>query len=534
LPSSSRAGQSIGTPGFAEETRRYLQGRLVMLTGALGGILGVLSLGFIAQLSASYGLLGAIYTFTTSFPNSILVLLLSMSLGCFALLRVRRWGMRILSAVDGLFLAGLVAACLYLYDRLHFFSFSGFAAVVPFLALFILARAVLVPSTALRTLAFSFPAALGVLLVQLRHGASFVRPGEPFPSSHFVDSLVQNQVILLGSCAVAVVASRVNLGLRRSRFDARTVGQYKMGKRLGQGAMGEVYLATHSMLKRPTAIKLLQPKVTGEAALHRFEREVRQTSRLTHPNTVSIFDYGHTADGVFYYAMEYLEGATLASIVRSTGPLSAARTIHVLSAACGALAEAHGKGLVHRDIKPANIMLCERGNEMDVVKLLDFGLVQDLSQRDTTHQGLMGTPETMAPEIIQGKPVGPPADLYALGTVAYYLLTGQPVFEGMSLRQLLRAHESQEPLRPSELEVSIPADLEQIVLWCLHKDPGDRPASAEELRRALMACADAGKWSDAQAADWWKRYRLENPQEPAADEAPLEAAETIVVPQLRG
>jgi serine/threonine-protein kinase len=388
---------------------------------------------------------------------------------------------------------------------------------------------------------FSLPAAIGVLLIQLRHGASFMMPGEALPAAHYVDSVVQNQVILLGSCAVAVAASRVNLGLRRSRFDARSVGQYKIGRLLGRGAMGEVYLATHAMLKRPTAIKLLQPKITGEAALRRFEREVRQTSRLTHPNTVSIFDYGHTADGVFYYAMEYLEGATLAEIVEATGALPAERVIHVLVAACGALGEAHAKGLVHRDIKPANIMLCERGDEPDVVKLLDFGLVQDLSQQVIVEHKIMGTPETMAPEIILGREIGPPADLYALGAVGYYLATGQPVFEPLTVRQMLRAHQSRQPVAPSEIEASVPADLEELLLRCLRKDPGERPASALELRRELLACTDAGAWTHARAAAWWQTFEGPSAREHedgarvgatgATIVASVDTAATIVAPR---
>ena len=163
--------------------------------------------------------------------------------------------------------------------------------------------------------------------------------------------------------------------------DAQQLGQYKLEEKIGEGAMGEVYRATHAMLRRPTAIKLLRPEIAGEETLRRFEREVQQTSRLSHPNTVSIYDYGHTAEGFFYYAMEYLDGANLEEIVDRTGPMPAARAIYILRQACGALSEAHRAGLVHRDIKSGNILLCRQGGLHDVVKIVDFGLVKDLNLR---------------------------------------------------------------------------------------------------------------------------------------------------------
>jgi serine/threonine-protein kinase len=498
------------------------------MTGTVSGIFAVLGVGFIVEGSSDAGLWRSVLHFATAFPNSILFAMLIVSGGLFLLLLKKALSSQALNLVDGLFLQALVVPCLLLFSKLHFFSFSGFPVVVPFLVLFILTRAVLIPSTALRTVILSIPASLGVLWIQLSQGASFARPGEAYSSGHFVDMVVQNQVLLLGATCVAAIASRVNLGLRRSTYDAKHLGQYTMGELIGQGAMGEVYLATHAMLKRPAAIKLLRPEIAGEGALKRFEREVRQTSRLTHPNTVSIFDYGRSADGVFYYAMEYLVGANLREIVEKTGPLPPARIIHALAATCAALTEAHDKGLVHRDIKAGNIMLCERGGVQDVVKLLDFGLVKDLSQDAAVDHELMGTPETMAPEIILGHVVAAPADIYALGAVGYYLLTGRPVFEASSLPELMDSHESKEPIAPSQHDPAVPGDIEAIVLKCLRKVPGERPASTDALRRDLLACGNAGEWRAEQAAAWWRDTWKEDSHE-LVQEASTAVDKTVVV-----
>ncbi|NKB89390.1 MAG: protein kinase [Acidobacteria bacterium] len=375
---------------------------------------------------------------------------------------------------------------------------------MPFLTLFILTRAILVPSSALRTAMLSATAPLGVLAIQIYYGDSFARPEDPFEASHFVDMLVQNQVILVGAIGVACVASRVNLGLRRRNYEAGHLGQYEVHGKIGAGAMGEVYEATHSLLRRGTAIKLLRPEIAGESSLRRFEQEVKQTSRLTHPNTVSIYDYGHTADGVFYYAMELLEGANLREIIDITGPMPPGRVIHILSAACGALSEAHTKGMVHRDIKPGNIMLCELGGENDVVKILDFGLVKDLSQEaPELEKVIMGTPETMAPEAVYPDLMGPRADLYSLAAVGYHLLTGTPVFAADDLREYLRLHQTKHPEPPQQRLPGVPDDLSTVILKGLSKDPGMRPKNAATMRAELLECTDTGTWHAVDAANWW-------------------------------
>jgi eukaryotic-like serine/threonine-protein kinase len=257
-------------------------------------------------------------------------------------------------------------------------------------------------------------------------------------------------------------------------------------------------------------VKLLHPDRGGENALRRFEQEVQITSALTHPNTVSVFDFGRTPDGVFYYAMEYLDGITLEDLVAHAGAQRGARVAQILRQVCGSLDEAHFAGLIHRDIKPANLMLCLRGRVPDFVKVLDFGLVKehadDLGVGLSRAGTLLGTPAYLAPEaILEPSTIDARADLYALGAVGYYLLVGAPVFEGTSMVELCVKHLSSEPVPPSErAPLPVPASLERLVLRCLAKDPSVRPASAAEMIVALEALDDLGTWSAKDAWDWWK------------------------------
>ena len=270
--------------------------------------------------------------------------------------------------------------------------------------------------------------------------------------------------------------------------------------------MGVVYRARHAMLRRPTAIKLLKPERMGEAGLRRFEREVQLTAGLSHPNTVTVFDYGRTPDGVFYYAMEYLEGLGLDQLVAADGPQTPGRAVHILRQVLEALAEAHGVGLVHRDVKPGNIILCERGGLSDVAKVVDFGLVKELeAEGDVTHDAaLVGTPLYLAPEAIRSPAADARADLYSLGAVAYFLLTGQHVFEGRTIIEICGHHLHTPPTPPSErLGRPLPAALEAWVLACLEKDPARRPASASEAAARLERCGLAGEWKADEARAWW-------------------------------
>ncbi len=313
---------------------------------------------------------------------------------------------------------------------------------------------------------------------------------------------------VLGSLGLFVYAS-VIARLRRSVETAQRLGQYRLKKKIGEGGMGKVYLAKHAMLRRPTAIKLIRADESEGQHVARFEREVQMTSSLTHPNTISIYDYGVTPEGVFYYAMELLRGYDLGQVVTESGPLPEARVIHTLRQACGSLAEAHALGLIHRDIKPANIMLCEQGGVFDFVKVLDFGLVRHMEQSEsvalTQAESITGTPLYLSPEqIVSPDKLDERSDIYALGAVGYYLLTGEPVFTGYTPLEVCSQHISTPPERPSSrIGRQVTPDLEALILQCLAKDRDDRPAGAEALMQALEACADAPKWKAADARAWW-------------------------------
>ncbi len=301
--------------------------------------------------------------------------------------------------------------------------------------------------------------------------------------------------------------------LRRRLAESINLGQYTLQEKIGEGGMGVVYRATHAMLRRPAAIKLLLKKTASENDLVRFEREVQLTSRLGHPNTVSIFDYGRTAEGDFYYVMEFLEGMDLDQLVREHGPLQPSRAIHILAQVSGALAEAHLMGLIHRDIKPANIVLTERADEPDVVKVVDFGLVKTLERTDSqvgiTHvDSITGTPLYLAPEAITAPDtVDGRSDIYALGGVAYFILTGHHVFDGKAVVEVLSKHLAEEPVPPSErLGRPLPADLDAVILSCLAKNRDARPASAHALRTALLACHDAQSYDVVATRRWWQEH----------------------------
>ena len=297
------------------------------------------------------------------------------------------------------------------------------------------------------------------------------------------------------SAFIAMVPFKVMQGLGKQLHEAQDLGSYKLVERLGQGGMGEVWRAEHRLLARNAAVKLVRPEVLGgggpedaQVIRRRFEREAQATAALGSPHTIRVFDYGVTDDGTFYYVMELLAGRDLESLVREFGPVPADRVVYLLRQVCHSLAEAHARGLVHRDIKPANIYVCRMGLEFDFVKVLDFGLVKVRQRRGqqaltATMEHTTGTPAYMAPEIILGEAnVDRRADVYALGCVAYYLLTGQLVFEADTPMKMLMQHVQAEPVPPSQrTELRIPRELDELVLACLNKDPNQRPQNAEEL-----------------------------------------------------
>jgi predicted Ser/Thr protein kinase len=385
-----------------------------------------------------------------------------------------------------------------------YFYTARFAAIYSSLVIALFTRTILVPSSGLRTLvvgslAFASLFVAGVM-AGLVHPHRIDMPLPPFLFS----------VALFSGLAVALAAagSQVIYGLRRSISRAMQLGQYTLEGKLGEGGMGVVHKARHAMLRRPTAIKLLHPTRHDAGALARFEREVQLMSQLTHPNTVAVYDYGRSPDGIFYYVMEYLDGIDLERLVRRHGPQPAARVIHVIEQLCGALDEAHAMGLIHRDVKPANILLCRRGGTADVAKLVDFGLAQQVAGGAGAARGIVGTPAFISPEAVtEPERVGPASDLYALGATAYFLLTGHHVFEGKTPLEVCTQHATARPVAPSRRTTAhVPAALEALVLALLAKDPAKRPASARSVAAALRAMAEREEWSDAEARMWWRRF----------------------------
>jgi tRNA A-37 threonylcarbamoyl transferase component Bud32 len=319
--------------------------------------------------------------------------------------------------------------------------------------------------------------------------------------------------------AVAIVISHIYTGLGRQVTKARELGSYELVDLLGSGGMGEVWRANHRLLARPAAIKLIRAERLGmdqpeSAAIvqARFRREAQAAASLRSPHTIELFDFGIANDGSFYYVMELLDGLDLDQLIKRFGPVSPARTIHILRQACDSLGEAHQRSLVHRDIKPANIYLCRMGLQHDYVKLLDFGLVKsaDVSRDQsmlTAPNATSGTPAFMPPELALGERVDGRTDLYALGCVGYWLLTGQLVFESDNAIQMVAQHIRNAPPRPSQrTEFALPAGLDEVILACLAKDPADRPESAQELSRRLAAIPVEESWDEDRALRWWNAH----------------------------
>ena len=312
----------------------------------------------------------------------------------------------------------------------------------------------------------------------------------------------------LGLFVFAVLAARLKREAQKAAVEAKQLGQYKLERKIGAGGMGVVYKGRHAMLRRPTAIKMLDVEKVNDTSVARFEQEVQITCQLNNPHTVAIYDYGRTPEGVFYYAMEYLSGIDLQQLVVEHGPQPQARVIDMLRQACESLHEAHSLGLVHRDVKPANLMLNRRGGVPDFLKLLDFGLVKavdDAKAAARSGPGAMtGTPLYMSPEAIDApQRVDARSDLYALGAVAYFLLAGRPPFTGGGIVELMDQHLNASP--PPIAGENCSEELEAVVLACLEKQPGRRPQTALELSRRLSDCPVTRPWSYDMADAWWSR-----------------------------
>ncbi|RLB51593.1 MAG: serine/threonine protein kinase [Deltaproteobacteria bacterium] len=438
-------------------------------------------------------------------------------LGIWAANRSGTRSYRFINAVEGI---GLEGACISyivmgtyipLIARPEMVMLSAITAVL-------VGRAAYVPGTARRT--FVLSVAVGVPFVWTTYLAYSDIDPDLLAS---VGAAITPEQMALGATlnaaawwtlnsALATGITQIIYGLRREVRDVKKLGQYVLEEKLGEGGMGVVYKAHHGMLRRPTAIKLLKSGVSNQTAVERFAREVRLTARLTHTNTVTIYDYGRTPDGLFYYAMELLDGATLDEVVAVGGPQPPGRAVKVLTEVASALTEAHGIGLIHRDIKPANIILAFKGGVPDVAKVVDFGLVKDIARDEgagLTHDNtITGTPHYMAPEAITTPDqVDGRSDVYALGAVGYFLLTGTHVFSGDTLIEVCGHHLHTEPEAPSErLGAPIPSDLEALLLDCLAKDPGHRPESAADLVTRLEGLSSAGTWSHEDASSWWQSF----------------------------
>ena len=388
-------------------------------------------------------------------------------------------------------------------------GFRGLASLQGFVTL-ILAYGILIPNSPRRSLVGVVAlTAVPFLVIPV---ATAVNPGLRW--GHFFALLIQAACILVFPAAIAVFVATRTTALQRRAFEAERraneLGQYVLKRKLGAGGMGEVFLAEHRLLKRPCAIKFVRAELASHpSTVARFEREVQAVTGLTHFNTVRVYDYGRADDGAFYYVMEYLDGPTLESLVRDAGPLDPARVVYLLRQVCGALAEAHSHGMVHRDIKPGNLLVAALGGQHDVVKVLDFGLVQDLTtaagdDRLTMAGVVIGTPAYMAPEQASGEGgLDARCDVYSLGAVAFFALAGRPPFECRTAGQYLTAHMTQAPPRLTDLRPEVPADLAAVVARCLAKNPADRFPNVDELDRALAACECAGSWTAGTAAAWW-------------------------------
>jgi serine/threonine-protein kinase len=337
-------------------------------------------------------------------------------------------------------------------------------------------------------------------------------------------------------CAlIAVIPSKIMVHLGRHVQRARELGSYRLVELIGQGGMGEVWRATHRMLARPAAIKLIKPEILGTpgksdsaAVVQRFRREAEAASFLQSPHTIRLYDFGETRAGTFYFVMELLDGLDLETLVRQYGPIPPERVTYVLRQLCHSLGEAHERGMIHRDVKPANIFLCRMGREYDFVKVLDFGLVkfdQDESIMDTIKAAAevtTGTPAYMAPEMANGESVDRRADLYAVGCVAYWLLTGRLVFEAESALRMLIQHIQAQPLPPSERGgQAVPPALERLIMRCLEKDPARRPSSADEILAELDRVELDGAWDQPRARQWWESHVAAPAAVPALIERPL-------------
>ncbi len=432
----------------------------------------------------------------------------------------------------GLFFFVLNAAAVSVIDAQTGLATIAGGRGISWNAVVILVAAMILPGTPRQMLLASLAAAatdpLAVWIAQLHQGPAA-------PAANTLVFYMPNFACAVVATVPARVLHRIGCRLRQ----AQALGSYELVELLGRGGMGEVWRARHRLLARPAAIKLIRPELLGTAGpaettdmLRRFEHEAQATAALSSPHTIRVFDFGATADQTFYYVMELLEGRDLQSFIREFGPVPAKRALFFLRQVCHSLAEAHARGLVHRDVTPSNIYVCRMGLDYDFIKVLDFGLVKFNGRRsfDAAPSGRLhttaGTPAFMAPEIVLGAEVDQRADVYAIGCIAYYLLTGQPVFEADDPRDLFALHLEAPPVPPSErTEMAVPPDLDAIVLACLEKDPTRRPQDASAVLDLLLRCRSAEGWNSRSAQAWWEKHLVElTTRVSAEDSLALESA----------
>ncbi len=510
LETTAEALPNVGAGLETHAGPTFVQDRLRLL----GKTVFLLSFGFYVAINGLYIASGVAPWPLLTMQHNVMHLTASFVMGAlWVVMRLRPWPMRTLGAIDAvsIILAGstlATMAAMPVPDPLM----AGIMA----LTVTMMARAVLVPSTTKRTLVLSVLSAVPLQIAALVFHTGHDDPNAPAADFLRIVPSVSTFLWLVIAVTLSTVASRTIYGLRRQVKEAAEIGQYTLVDKIGSGGMGEVWRARHRMLIRPAAVKLIRPNAIGpaerELLLRRFEREAHATAGLKSPHTVQLYDFGVTDDGTLYYVMELLDGMDLDTMVDRFGPMPAERVIHLLHQISASLDDAHQNGLVHRDIKPANIVVSRFGAAWDFVKVLDFGLVKlegarasDANIRLTADGSPSGTPAFMAPEVALGEQATDHrVDIYSLGCVAYWLVTGKLLFDGPSAVKVMVAHAHTPPPPPSSrTELPIPPELEALILECLEKDPAKRPASAEALQARLQAIPIATPWTRERAERWW-------------------------------
>jgi len=383
-------------------------------------------------------------------------------------------------------------------------------------------RATYVPSRWSRALLMSMPTVLAFPATMALAATWDPHVRAQWTNREDLNVFLYDFLFVFAGTVMGSIGSHILYTARRQVWEARKLGHYRLKARIGGGGMGDVWLARHDPLDRPVALKVLREGAArDEGAVRRFVREARAASRLRHPNTIRVFDFGASDDGVFYIAMELLDGLDLETIVANGGPVTNARAIRFARQICGSLAEAHELGIVHRDVKPANLFVTQIGDEFDFVKVLDFGVAhvareQTIAPKASHPPGdgdgaadgdVVGTPAYLSPEMVTGDAVDARSDLYSLGAVLYFMVTGSPLFPNKSFRETLLAHAMHDPLPPSARTDDVAPDLERVILKCLAKQPAFRYQTAREVDAALAACVDASKWNNDAARSYWTSLR---------------------------